>query len=46
MGKPRYITLYGYFGRTSNVKAAPASLDAVTVGRILSAIPPRKEERK
>lgn len=46
MGKPRYITLYGYFGRTSNVKAAPAVLDGATVARILGAIPPRKEERK
>ena len=46
MAKPRYITLYGYFGRTSNVKAAPAVLDAATVGCILGAIPSRKEERK
>lgn len=46
MGKPRYITYYGYFGRTSNVKAAPAALDSANVARILGAIPPRREERK
>lgn len=46
MAKVRYITFYGYFGPTSNVKAAPASLDDAAVRRILGAIPQRKDERK
>lgn len=41
MRKPRYITLYGYFGPTSNVRPAPAALDASTVARILGALPPK-----
>ena len=46
MGKPRYITYYGYFGPTSNVKAAPTALDSAAVARILGAIPPQREDRK
>ncbi|SCW61504.1 hypothetical protein SAMN02927924_01670 [Sphingobium faniae] len=46
MKKPRYITWYGYFGRTSNVKDAPAVLDSAMVGRILGALPPAGEKRK
>ena len=45
MKKPRYITLYGYFGRTSNVKDAPVTLDSATVTRILGAVPPARGPR-
>tara|TARA_R110000782_G_scaffold183182_1_gene273429 strand:- start:646 stop:795 length:150 start_codon:yes stop_codon:yes gene_type:complete len=38
MGK-RYITYYGYFGPTSNVKDAPAALTGDVVARLLGAIP-------
>ncbi len=31
----RYITYYGYFGPTSNVKAAPAALTGDVVARLL-----------
>lgn len=41
MRKPRYITLYGYFGPTSNVKDAPAALTSDAVARVLGAMPPR-----
>jgi hypothetical protein len=44
MAKPRYITLYGYFGPTSNVRQAPAALDASTVARVLGAMPPRGDK--
>lgn len=44
MKRPRYITYYGYFGPTSNVKAAPASLDASAVARILGSLPPRPDK--
>ena len=46
MAKPRYITFYGYFGPTSNVKSAPATLDSAMVSRILGAIPQREDKRK
>lgn len=46
MRKIRYITFYGYFGPTSNVKSAPAAFDSNAVSRILGAIPPRREDRK
>lgn len=42
MAKPRYITFYGYFGPTSNVKDASVALDSDAVARILRAIPPRR----
>lgn len=45
MRKPRYITFYGYFGPTSNVKDAPVTLNSDAIGRILSAVPaPRGKE--
>lgn len=40
MAKPRYITFYGYFGRTSNVKDAPVALNSEAVARLLGAVPP------
>jgi hypothetical protein len=39
MAKPRYITFYGYFGPTSNVKDAPRALTGDAVRRILGALP-------
>lgn len=44
MPKPRYITLYGYFGPTSNVRPAPVALDGEAVARILGAIPARPDK--
>lgn len=44
MKRPRYITHIGYFGPTSNVKAAPPALTGEAVARLLSALPPRREE--
>lgn len=44
MRKPRYITLYGYFGPTSNVKDAPVALTSDAVARILGAMPSRPEK--
>ncbi|WIA55485.1 hypothetical protein N6H05_21020 [Sphingobium sp. WTD-1] len=42
MRKPRYITLYGYFGPTSNVKPAPDALSADAVARVLGSLPPHR----
>ena len=44
MPKPRYITHYGDFGPTSNVRPAPAALSGNAVARILGAIPHRPEQ--
>lgn len=35
----RYITYYGYFGPTSNVKSAPTALSSDVVARLLGAMP-------
>lgn len=37
------VTYYGYFGRTRNVKDAPAALSPALVGDILAMLPPRTE---
>lgn len=39
--KPRYITYYGYFGPTSNVKDAPAPLTGAAVASVLASLPQR-----
>ncbi|MFY9350333.1 MAG: hypothetical protein WBL20_03055 [Sphingobium sp.] len=44
MRKPRYITFYGYFGPTSNVKDAPVVLDSAAVARMLGSVPPRPDK--
>lgn len=44
MKRIRYITHIGYFGPTSNVKAAPPALTGEAVARLLAALPQPKEE--
>ena len=40
MAKQRYITFYGYFGPTSNVKDAPATPTGAAVANVLASLPP------
>ena len=44
MAKPRYITFYGYFGPTSNVKEAPIAIGSEAIGRLLKAVPDRPQD--
>ena len=45
MAKPRYITFYGYFGRTTNVRDASVPLSSDAIARVLGAPAPRPRPR-
>lgn len=46
MAKPRYVTLYGYFGATSNVRQVTVPVSADVISRVLGSVDRAKEPRR